>query len=104
MSRGGRREGAGGKYKWIHGETKVIRVPVVLADKILEIAKMLDEGEPLERVTGSKTLDLSGISVRQVKDGPIVYLQDLLKSGYKIRPLALVDKLRKDIDRGIYRR
>lgn len=99
MPRGGRRDGAGGKHKWIHGETKVIRVPIQLADRILEIARMLDEGVPLDIVTGSKTLDLSGISIHQAQNGAMVYLKDLLKANYKIRPIALVDKLRKDLDK-----
>lgn len=101
MPRGGYRDGAGGKPQWIHGKTKVIRVPEALAAQILVIARMLDEGKSLDNVTGSKTVDLSGISVKVLRDGPAVYLQDLLKAGYRIRPLALVDKLRKDIDRGI---
>jgi hypothetical protein len=100
MPRGGSREGAGGKHKWIHGDTKVIRVPIVLADRILEIARMLDEGIPLDNVTGSKTLDLSGISVHPTRKGLAVYLQDLLKAGYKIRPVALVDRVRREIDQG----
>ncbi|MBD0266102.1 MAG: hypothetical protein ICV78_26305 [Tolypothrix sp. Co-bin9] len=99
MPRGGFREGAGGKHKWIHGETKVVRVPTVLADRILEIATMLDQGLPLDAVTGSKMVDFSGISIHQTRQGPAVYLKDLLKAGYKIRPLALVDKLRKDMDK-----
>jgi len=102
MPRGGHREGAGGKHKWVHGETKVIRVPVALADQILLIARILDEGRSLEDVTSSKTIDLSGVSVKYLKDGPAVYLQDLLRAGYKIRPLKLVDRLRKQIDKGIY--
>lgn len=101
MPRGGSRVGAGGRPHWIHGKTKVIRVPVALADQILVIARMLDEGKSLDSVTGSKTVDLSGISIKVFKDGPVVYLRDLLKAGYRIRPVALVDKLRKDIDRGI---
>jgi hypothetical protein len=102
MPRGGARVGAGGRHKWIHGETKVIRVPVALSEHILAIAKKLDEGVSLDDVTGSKAIDLTGISIHQTSRGPVVYLQDLLKAGFKIRPLALVNKLRKDIDRGIY--
>jgi hypothetical protein len=102
MPRGGHREGAGGKHKWVHGETKVIRVPVALADQILVIARILDEGRSLEDVTPSKTIDLSGVSVKYLKDGPVVHLRDLLRAGYKIRPIALVDRLRKQIDKGIY--
>lgn len=101
MARGGLREGAGGKPQWVHGKTKVIRVPESLADQILVIARMLDEGKPLDNVTGSKTLDLAGIPVKIFKSGPAVYLQDLLRAGYKIRPVALADSLRKQIDLGI---
>ncbi|MGK7898276.1 MAG: hypothetical protein AB4372_32845, partial [Xenococcus sp. (in: cyanobacteria)] len=50
MGRGGYREGAGGKPKWIHGKTKTIRVPEVLADKILELSHMLDEGKIIDDV------------------------------------------------------
>lgn len=86
MPRGGRRPGAGGKPEWIHGKTKVIRVPEALADKILVIARMLDEGKSLDNVTGSKMIDLSGISVRQ-HDGIIaIHLEDLVRAGYQIRP------------------
>lgn len=102
MPRGGYRLGAGGKPQWIHGKTKVIRVPEALADQILVIARMLDEGKSLENVTGSKTLDLAGIPIKIFKDGPAIYLQDLLKAGYRIKPIALADKLRKDIDKGIF--
>lgn len=35
------------KPKWIHGATKTIRVPVILADRILELAKALDSGEAI---------------------------------------------------------
>ena len=98
MPRGGRREGAGGRHKWAHGKTKTIRVPELLADRVLEIARMLDEGKSLEDVTQSKILNLSGVSVHSTSKGMIVYLQDLLKVGYKIRPFALVDRLRKDLD------
>ena len=101
MPRGGYRLGSGAKPQWIHGKTKVIRVPEVLAEQILVIARMLDEGKSLDNVTASKTVDLSGISIKVLKDGSVVYLQDLLKAGYRIKPVALADKLRKDIDRGI---
>ena len=44
MTRGGCRSGAGAKPKWKHSRTKTIRVPVAIADQVLEIAKMLDQG------------------------------------------------------------
>ncbi len=36
------------KPKWKQGRTRTIRVPVVLADQLLEIAHRLDSGELLE--------------------------------------------------------
>lgn len=49
MPRGGKREGAGKKSEWKHStsasETKLIRVPIVLADDILALARKLDAGE-----------------------------------------------------------
>lgn len=97
MPRGGYRLGAGGKSSWLHGKTKVIRVPEALAEKLLEIARALDTGVSLtevtesknESVTGSKVVNLSGISVRSFRDGPGIYLADLLAAGYEIEPERL---------------
>lgn len=50
MPRGGARENSGRKPKWNLGETKAIRVPVAIADTILEIARRLDEGETPESI------------------------------------------------------
>jgi hypothetical protein len=87
MARGGRREGAGGQFKWKHGKTKTIRVPEVLADQILEFAKKLDEGiNTIDYDTRSKVLDLSGISLRQHNGIIAVHLEDLVKAGYEILP------------------
>ena len=44
MPRGGKRPGAGVKPTWKHGKTKTIRVPVALAEQILEFARKLDIG------------------------------------------------------------
>jgi O-acetyl-ADP-ribose deacetylase (regulator of RNase III) len=44
MTRGGCRSGSGAKPKWRHTKTKTIRVPVAIADRVLEIAKMIDQG------------------------------------------------------------
>jgi hypothetical protein len=55
MPRGGARENSGRKPKWNLGETKAIRVPVAIADTLLEIAKRLDEGENPESVIIPKT-------------------------------------------------
>jgi hypothetical protein len=62
MSRGGRRHGSGRKSSWKSGcsfkETKLIRVPSLLADQMLEIAHWLDNGGTIEKVTKSNQLKL----------------------------------------------
>lgn len=50
MPRGGARENSGRKPKWNLGETKAIRIPVAIADTILEIARRLDDGENPESI------------------------------------------------------
>ena len=45
MPRGGRRSTTW-KPTWKHGRTRTIRVPIVLADSILNLARILDEGFP----------------------------------------------------------
>ena len=42
---GGARPGAGGGCRWKHGTTKLVRLPVALVDKILEVARYMDENE-----------------------------------------------------------
>jgi hypothetical protein len=48
--RGGIRPGAGNPYKWKHGETKPVRLPIALIPKILEIAQLIDGQEHIDRV------------------------------------------------------
>jgi hypothetical protein len=43
--RGGARPGAGGGCRWKHGRTKLVRLPVALLDKILEVARYMDQNE-----------------------------------------------------------
>ena len=43
------------KPKWKQGKTRTIRVPVVLAEQLLEIAHRLDEGKLLELTQDNKT-------------------------------------------------
>ena len=43
--RGGARPGAGGVCRWKHGRTKLVRLPVALLDKILEVARYMDQNE-----------------------------------------------------------
>jgi hypothetical protein len=42
---GGARAGAGGGGRWKHGRTKLVRLPVALVDKILEVARYMDQNE-----------------------------------------------------------
>lgn len=98
MPRGGYREGAGGKSTWIHGKTKTIRVPEVLADRILELARRMDEGYPVGDYTKAKYIDFTGVSVKNVRGQAAVFIEDLLKAGFKVRPIKLVDMVRRQID------
>jgi hypothetical protein len=47
--------------KWNSGTTRTIRVPVVLADQVLEYAHKLDEGESLTQVNQSASV--SGVRI-----------------------------------------
>ncbi len=97
MPRGGKREGAGGKPTWKNGKTKTIRVPVVLAEEILRMARELDETGVIERDTESKVLDLSGITVPEIRGRRFVFLSDLLMSGYEIHPLKWAETARAEL-------
>ena len=103
MARGGVRSNSGAKGKWKHGKTKLIRVPEELADEILEYAHKLDENANIESVTeskinhslvsdsvtDSKTLNLSGVSIRVCNGKSAVLLEDLVKIGYNLYPERL---------------
>jgi len=41
----GARPGAGGGTRWKHGKTKLVRLPVALLDKILEVARYMDQND-----------------------------------------------------------
>lgn len=97
MPRGGKREGAGGKPTWKNGKTKTIRVPIVLAEEILRIARELDEKGVIERETRSKVLDLSGITVPEIRGKRFVFLSDLVRLGYEIHPLKLAEVIRAEL-------
>lgn len=95
MPRGGKRQGAGAKSNWKHGKTKTIRVPVSLADAILDIARKLDEGEVVKSIGFSQSIDLSTVNVPTIRGRSFVFLEDLMKLGYEIEPLSLAEKVRK---------
>ena len=93
MSRGGKRPGAGGKPTWKHGKTKTIRVPIALADEVISFARELDEKGIIEHDTDSKMIDLSGITVSQIRGKSFVFLSDLVKSGYYVKPEKLAERV-----------
>ena len=99
MPRGGRREGAGSKPTWKHGKTKTVRVPEALADKILEIAKVLDDTESVDSQNldynpETRVIDLTGVAIHSSTYGACVYLSDLIRIGYTIKPERLVRNLK----------
>lgn len=57
MSRGGFREKAGRKSGWNNPDTQTIRVPVIFAERLLELAHAMDSGDLVEIVTKSKKKD-----------------------------------------------
>jgi len=105
MPRGGRREGAGSKPAWKQGKTKTVRIPEALADKILAIARVLDENEFSDvenwEYSTEKVIDLTGVAIHSNINGASVYLTDLIRIGYTIKPERLVRNLKpiKPVDK-----
>lgn len=105
MPRGGYRTGAGGKPTWKYGQTKPVRVPIALSERVLELARLLDEGNELGVLDNgfpqaeSKILNLSGVAILSSQRGPVVRLADLVKAGYQIQPERLMKSIKPEIDR-----
>ena len=96
MPRGGYREGSGSKPAWRQGKTKVIRVPEILADQIIEYARELDEGKlknkDVKQITPLlKVVDLAGIPLTPIAGEMGVKLSDLVKKGYQLTPKRIND-------------
>ena len=76
MARGGQRDGAGRKSTWLSGckfeQTKLIRVPSAIADKVLEIAHKLDSGETIDLETKS----LNEIETKLIEQLELITIQD----------------------------
>jgi hypothetical protein len=102
MARGGKREGAGGRPKWTHGKTKVIRVPEALSEIVMNFIEFLDTTcDPdnvtwsnSDNVTESKVVDLNGIVIRSFNGSPCIYISDLLRVGYQIHPERLANSVK----------
>jgi predicted RNase H-like HicB family nuclease len=80
MPRGGARENSGRKPKWNLGETKAIRVPLAIADLLLEIARRIDEGETLESIIPQSEVNtpkLSSVDRRKNTDSLTIPPQQL---------------------------
>jgi hypothetical protein len=102
MARGGKREGAGGRPKWAHGKTKVIRVPEVLSEIVVSFIEFLDitldpanvTWSNSDNVTESKVVDLTGIIIRSFNGKPCIYVSDLARVGYEIYPERLANTIK----------
>ncbi|MEY3333968.1 MAG: hypothetical protein RLZZ176_2271 [Cyanobacteriota bacterium] len=76
MSSGGYREGSGRKSSWASGcskdKTKLIRVPVAIADRVLEVAHKIDAGQAPD----------GGLNLEDLiyKARAIIYNPDLVRS------------------------
>lgn len=103
MSKGGSRNNAGAKSTWLHGKTKTIRVPIDLADRLMEIARELDEGKAIETektpsnkpdTESEKVINLAGVRLRQHEGVLVIRLEDLAKAGYKILPQQISEMVK----------
>lgn len=112
MTRGGARLNAGAKAKWKHGKTKTIRVPEVLVPQILEYSKKLDDEGIIENVSQSEsatniivtekpeaiyTINLSNFSIHRFEGKSFIFIEDLIKAGYEIRPFKLASVVLDEI-------
>ena len=104
MARGGKRLGAGAKPTWKNGTTRTIRVPIAIAEEVLTLARELDSDGSMEHNTKLKVLDLSGINILRFKGKSFISLQDLILSGYEIKPTKLAEKLIEEIYKGEFTR
>jgi hypothetical protein len=97
MARGGHREGAGAKPAWEHGKTKPIRVPITIAERVLEVAKAIDQGSFPQPDSLPKVIDLNGIAILRSNGEPVIRLVDLMRAGYEIRPERLGNLVRQAV-------
>lgn len=72
MGRGGARPGSGRPGEFKTGKTKTIRVPERLAEQIVYLTHVLDEGKPFP-------VDIRGIKLYKLHGRPVVRLKDLME-------------------------
>jgi len=111
MARGGQRDGAGRKSTWTSGckfeQTKLIRVPSNISDKVLEIAHKLDSGENIDLETKLlkeenqrlknelesfriKQLELLSIDSQSVSENNLTYDDLLLRAKEALQDKELI--------------
>jgi len=95
MGKGGARENSGARSKWKNGKTKTVRVPENLIPQILEYAHNLDNGVEVTKDT-SRTLNLSNVSIHRINGKSCIFLQDLVKLGYQLKPKKLSDVILRE--------
>jgi hypothetical protein len=62
MGRGGERENAGRKSSWVNNDTTLIRIPKVIKDPLMAIAKKLDRGKSIENETKSNQIEIETVT------------------------------------------
>ena len=68
MPRGGYRENAGRKSEWASSsQTQPIRVPEWMAEKVLEFARKLDNGESIDNVHNQNTQGHESAAGKSIK-------------------------------------
>jgi hypothetical protein len=68
MPRGGHRDNAGRKSEWASSsQTRPIRVPDWMADKVLEFARKLDNEETIDNVHNQNSQDNESTAVKNIK-------------------------------------
>lgn len=90
MPRGGHREKAGRKSGWVNSETQLIRVPRVLASRLLEIAKHLDQGNEIQFIATEFSGETEEVvhSDEPIQQLNIFQLDDPLPQPVGLRALA----------------
>ena len=78
MPRGGKRPGAGRKSSWPSGcgreDTKLIRVPIAIAEDLLEIARRMDGGERVSFISSESKGDVQAGAKLTPSDSQILPL------------------------------
>lgn len=83
------------KQKWKSGETQVIRVPKALAGKLLDLARQLDEGKPIQI-----PVDIDGL-ILEVLDDPVVTRRGKDVGACRRTLAALAERLKQNAPQSV---